>query len=184
MKAVLSEPVLSIVIEPKTPADADRLERGIATLAKRDPSFRSSVNPDTGQTTLKGSDELHLDRLVCSLLDDFSVEARIGAPSVIYRQSEKQLLEPIMKITVVTPNKDLKVVTNDIRARRGTVLDQNTEGTSVQVSAFVPLANMFGFMNTLLSMTSGRATFVMYFDHYATCPYGRDPDDQPPFVQA
>lgn len=183
MKIVPSEPVLTITIAPKTPADASRLERGVVALASSDPSLRSVFDPATGQTTLKGCDELHLDTLVTSLLDDFKVKAKIGPPSIVYRKSGKQLLEPIMRVEVATPNESLELVESDIRSRRGKVLEKNEGDASGQISALVPMANMFGYWNSILSMTSGRATFSTSFDHYAPIPNDGGPDDQPPFAQ-
>ncbi|MEO1788639.1 MAG: hypothetical protein AAFR34_02940 [Pseudomonadota bacterium] len=184
MELVPSEPLLSILIEPITLVDAERLERGIAELATDDPSFRSKSDPDTGQTTLTSNDELHLDSLVRILLDKYKVESRIGAPSVVYRRSGKQLLEPIMKIEVVAPIEKLELVKGDIRSRRGKVRTKSSVGASGEISAFVPLANMSGYLSSILSMTSSRGTFSMCFDHFAPCPNDNDPDGQPPFVQA
>lgn len=184
MKAVPSEPVLSILITPKTSADAERMDHGLTKLAAKDPFFRATTDSVSGQTVLKGTDELHLDRLIDRLIREFMVEAKIGAPSVIYRKINRKLLEPIMKIEVATPDECMRIVMGDIQSRRGKILDQDTLGTPTKIEALVPLANMFGYVNKLLSMSSGLASFSMQFDHYAAFPTGNHPDDRPPFTVA
>ncbi|HEY1613001.1 MAG TPA: elongation factor G [Rhizomicrobium sp.] len=81
-----------------------------------------------------------------------------------------KLLEPIMKVEVVTPDDFTGGVIGDLLGRRGHVLGQDVRGNAQVVSAMVPLANMFGYINTLRSMTQGRAQYSMQFDHYQQVP--------------
>ncbi|MBO0753556.1 MAG: elongation factor G, partial [Bradyrhizobiaceae bacterium] len=83
------------------------------------------------------------------------------------------LLEPVMKVEVVTPEHYTGAVIGDLNARRGQIQGQDVRGNATIVSAMVPLANMFGYINTLRSMTQGRASYTMQFDHYAQAPDGR-----------
>jgi elongation factor G len=80
------------------------------------------------------------------------------------------LLEPIMKVEVVTPEDYTGSVIGDLNSRRGQIQGQDMRGNANVINAMVPLANMFGYVNTLRSMSQGRATFTMQFDHYAEVP--------------
>jgi elongation factor G len=80
------------------------------------------------------------------------------------------LLEPIMKVEVVTPEDYTGSVIGDLTGRRGQVQGQDMRGNAIVINAMVPLANMFGYVNTLRSMSQGRATFTMQFDHYEQVP--------------
>jgi len=81
-----------------------------------------------------------------------------------------QLLEPIMKVDVYSPNDHVGDVIGDLNRRRGMILDQEKTTTGVRVKANVPLADMFGYISTLRTMTSGRGQFSMEFSHYNPCP--------------
>jgi elongation factor G len=81
-----------------------------------------------------------------------------------------KLLEPIMKVEVVTPDDFLGGVIGDLNSRRGQVQGTDSRGNAQVVTAMVPLANMFGYINTLRSMTQGRAQYTMQFDHYEQVP--------------
>ena len=80
------------------------------------------------------------------------------------------LLEPIMKVEVVTPEDYTGSVIGDLNSRRGQIQGQDMRGNANVINAMVPLANMFGYVNNLRSMSQGRATFTMQFDHYAETP--------------
>jgi elongation factor G len=82
------------------------------------------------------------------------------------------LLEPIMKVEVVTPEDYTGSVIGDLNSRRGQIQGQDMRGNANVISAMVPLANMFSYVNNLRSMSQGRATFTMQFDHYAEVPKG------------
>ncbi|MEQ9811576.1 MAG: elongation factor G [Azospirillaceae bacterium] len=80
------------------------------------------------------------------------------------------LLEPVMKVEVVTPEDFMGDVIGDLNSRRGQVTGMDSRGNASVVNAMVPLANMFGYVNTLRSMTQGRAQYTMHFDHYDPVP--------------
>ncbi|WP_427791937.1 elongation factor G [Brevundimonas diminuta] len=81
-----------------------------------------------------------------------------------------KLLEPIMAVEVVTPEEYLGSIIGDLNGRRGMIQGQDMRGNAVVVNAFVPLANMFGYVNTLRGMSQGRAQFTMQYDHYESVP--------------
>ncbi|MGO9545034.1 MAG: elongation factor G [Rhodomicrobium sp.] len=81
-----------------------------------------------------------------------------------------KLLEPIMKVEVVSPEDYVGGVIGDLTSRRGQILGQEMRGNATVINSMVPLANMFGYVNTLRSMSQGRAQFTMQFDHYAQVP--------------
>ena len=99
----------------------------------------------------------------------FEIAAR-GAMRDGLKKAGAKLLEPIMKVEVVTPEEYTGNVIGDLTSRRGMVTGQETRGNAIVVNAFVPLANMFGYINNLRSMSSGRANFTMIFDHYDSVP--------------
>ena len=280
-KMEFPEPVISVAIEPKTKADQEKLGVALARLAQEDPSFRVSVDQESGQTILRGMGELHLDIKVDILRRTYKVDANIGAPQVAYRETltkaveidythrkqtggsgqfarvkiqfeplaagsgfifendvvggsvpreyvpgvEKglnasrdngvlagyplidfkatlvdgafhevdsnvltfeiaaraafrelkerkavKLLEPIMKVEVVTPDDFMGGVIGDLNSRRGQVQGTDQRGNAQVITAMVPLANMFGYVNNLRSMSQGRASYSMEFDHYEDVP--------------
>ena len=275
------DPVIEVAVEPKTKGDQEKLGVALHRLAQEDPSFRVSVDHESGQTIIKGMGELHLDIIVDRMKREFKVEANVGAPQVAYRETvskraeedythKKQtggsgqfarvklviepnaqgkgfefvnkvvggnvpkefipgvqkgvksvvdsgvlagfpivdvkvslidgayhdvdssvmafeiaaraafregalkaapkLLEPIMKVEVLTPEEYVGGIIGDLTSRRGQVRGQETRGSASVINAMVPLANMFGYVNTLRSMSQGRAQFTMQFDHYAQVP--------------
>jgi len=275
------EPVIELAVEPKTKADQEKMGMALSRLASEDPSLRISTNEETGQTTLKGMGELHLEIIVDRMKREFKVEANVGAPQVAYRETitkkyqcdythKKQsggsgqfarviidfepaekgtgftfeakitggsvpkeyipgvekgldasvsngvvagfptidfkatlvdgayhdvdssalafeiaaraafregmakagptLLEPIMKVEVVTPEDYMGDVIGDLSSRRGQVTGMDSRGNARVVNAMVPLAAMFGYVNTLRSMSQGRAQYSMQFDHYEPVP--------------
>ncbi len=275
------EPVIEIAVEPKTKADQEKMSIALQKLASEDPSFRVSVDHESGQTIMKGMGELHLEILVDRMKREFKVEANIGAPQVAYRETitkkaeidythkkqsggsgqyarvilvfepneagkgyefendivggsvpkeyipgvEKglkyaqesgiiagfpvvdfkvtltdgayhdvdssalafeiatraafkegmqkagpQLLEPIMKVEVVTPEDYMGDVIGDLNSRRGQINNMEERGNAKVITAMVPLGNMFGYVNNLRSMSQGRANYSMTFDHYEGVP--------------
>jgi elongation factor G len=284
--------LIEIAIEPKSKADQEKLGVALAKLAAEDPSFRVSTDQESGQTILKGMDELHLDAKVDILKRTYKVDANIGALQVAFRErmtrrveveythkkvhgpkgdfahvrfvvepnepgkgfafeskaagdavpeeyipgverglnsvmgsgvvagfpvmdvkvqlvdgkhhevdssqlafeiasraafrealqkGKSVLLEPIMKVEVVTPEDYTGSVIGDLNLRRGQIQGQDMRGNANVINAMVPLMNMFGYVNNLRSMSQGRATFTMQFDHYAPAP---GPEDDPPFRPA
>ena len=85
-------------------------------------------------------------------------------------QAAPKLLEPIMKVEVVTPEEYMGDIIGDLNSRRGLVNGMDQRGNARVVDAFVPLAQMFGYVNTLRSLSQGRAQYTMIFDHYAEVP--------------
>jgi len=81
-----------------------------------------------------------------------------------------KLLEPIMRVEVVTPEDYMGDVIGDLNSRRGQINTQEPRGNATVITAMVPLANMFGYINTLRSMSQGRAQYSMFFDHYDKVP--------------
>ena len=86
------------------------------------------------------------------------------------QKGKSVLLEPIMKVEVVTPEDYTGSVIGDLNSRRGQIQGQDMRGNANVIDAMVPLMNMFGYVNNLRSMSQGRATFTMQFDHYAELP--------------
>jgi len=86
------------------------------------------------------------------------------------RQANPKLLEPIMKVEVVTPEEYMGDIIGDLNSRRGLVNGMDQRANARVIDAQVPLANMFGYVNTLRSLSQGRAQFTMVFDHYAEVP--------------
>ncbi|MCP4384609.1 MAG: elongation factor G [Hyphomicrobiales bacterium] len=99
----------------------------------------------------------------------FEIAARAAFREAL-QKAGSVLLEPIMKIEVVTPEEYLGSVIGDINSRRGQIAGTDTRGNAQVVNAMVPLANMFGYVNTLRSMSQGRAQYTMQFDHYSQVP--------------
>ena len=99
----------------------------------------------------------------------FEIAARMGMREGMKKAGAK-LLEPIMKVEVVTPDEYAGSIIGDLTSRRGQVRGQEPRGNAIAIDAFVPLANMFGYINPLRSMSSGRAQFTMQFDHYEPVP--------------
>tara|TARA_E500000318_G_scaffold51216_3_gene47935 strand:+ start:445 stop:2520 length:2076 start_codon:yes stop_codon:yes gene_type:complete len=275
------DPVIEVAVEPKTKSDQEKMSTALQRLAAEDPSFRVSVDHESGQTVIKGMGELHLEILVDRMHREFKVDANVGAPQVAYRETitktadidythKKQtggsgqfarvkmtfgpaevgegfvfenkvvggnipkeyipgvekglnsskesgvltgfpvidfkvtltdgashdvdssvlafeiaaraafkegmqkagprLLEPIMKVEVVTPEDYMGDIIGDLNSRRGQVGGMDQRGNARVIEAMVPLANMFGYVNTLRSMSQGRAQYTMQFDHYEQVP--------------
>lgn len=281
------DPVISIAVEPKTQADVDKMSMAIAKLVEEDPTLRVATDEDTGQTTLSGMGELHLDIIIDRLKREFKVEINQGAPQVAYKEALTQtiehrevlkkqtggrgkfadiqfeigpadedflkedkgnmqfvndifggaiprefvpaiqkgfttamttgvlagypmqsmkirvfdgsfhavdsdsmsfelcakagyreaarkakpvLLEPIMKVEVLTPDQYMGDVTGDLNRRRGILEGMDTRHGVQVIKAKVPLSEMFGYVTQLRSLTSGRATSTMEFSHYAPAP--------------
>ncbi len=281
------EPVIAIAVEPKTQADVDKMGMAIAKLVEEDPTLRVATDEETGQTTLSGMGELHLDIIIDRLKREFKVEINQGAPQVAYKEAfnatiehrevlKKQtggrgkfadiqfeigpadedflkedkghfqfvndifggsiprefipaiqkgfdsamstgvlagypvqnmkvrvfdgsfhqvdsdsmsfelcakagyreaarkakpvLLEPIMKVEVLTPDQYMGDVTGDLNRRRGILEGMDTRHGVQVIKAKVPLSEMFGYVTQLRSLTSGRATSTMEFSHYSPAP--------------
>ena len=99
----------------------------------------------------------------------FEIAGR-GAMREVAQRSGIKLLEPIMKVEVVSPEEYLGDVIGDMNSRRGQIQGTDTRGNAQVVEAMVPLANMFGYVNQLRSFTQGRANYSMFFSHYDEVP--------------
>ena len=276
------DPVIEVAVEPKTKADQEKMGVALQRLAAEDPSFKVSVDHESGQTVMKGMGELHLEILVDRMQREFKVDASVGAPQVAYRETITQstsvdythkkqsggagqfakivlefeplekgsgiifeskivggrvpkeyipgvekgiklstesgflagfpvidfkcvlvdgsyhdvdssvmafeiaaraafreampkakavLLEPMMKVEVVTPEDYMGDIIGDLNSRRGQVSGMEQRGVNHVVNSMVPLANMFGYVNNLRSMSQGRASYTMTFDHYEQVPH-------------
>jgi elongation factor G len=99
----------------------------------------------------------------------FEIAARAAFKEAMQKAGPK-LLEPMMKVEVVTPEEYVGSVIGDLTSRRGHISGQSVRGNAQIINAIVPLANMFGYVNNLRSMSQGRATYSMHFGHYAQVP--------------
>jgi elongation factor G len=278
---VFPEPVISIAVEPKDKAGAEKMGIAIGKMVAEDPTFLVHTDEDSGQTILRGMGELHLDIKVDILKRTYGVDLIVGEPQVAYRETitkeiedsythkkqsggsgqfgkidyrikpgepnsgftftstvvggnvpkeffpavEKgfssmmeqgvlagfpvldvevelfdggfhavdssavafeiaakgafrqsipkagaQLLEPVMKVDVFTPEDHVGDVIGDLNRRRGMISGQEAAGSGVRIKADVPLSEMFGYIGHLRTMTSGRGQFSMEFSHYSACP--------------
>jgi elongation factor G len=99
----------------------------------------------------------------------FEIAARSAFREGIIKAGPK-LLEPMMQVEVVTPEDFMGDVIGDLNSRRGQVTGMDSRGNARVITAQVPLANMFGYVNALRSMSQGRAQYTMHFDHYSEVP--------------
>jgi Translation elongation factors (GTPases) len=99
----------------------------------------------------------------------FEIAGRAAMREAIQKGAPK-LLEPIMKVEVVTPEEYMGDVIGDLNSRRGQISGTESRGVAAAIMANVPLANMFGYVNNLRSMTQGRAQYTMLFSHYESVP--------------
>ena len=275
------EPVISVAVEPKTQADQEKMGLALQRLAKEDPSFRLSTDPESGQTIIAGMGELHLEIIVDRMKREFKVDANVGKPMVAYRETirakvdqegkfvrqsggrgqyghvwitlepsapgkgfefvnaivggavpkeyipavEKGIreatengvlagypvvdvkatlfdgsyhdvdsnemafkiagsmafkeamsnakpvvLEPIMKVEVVTPEDYYGDIVGDLNRRRGQIVGMEDSISGKIVTAEVPLAEMFQYSTSMRSMSQGRATYTMEFAKYQEVP--------------
>ena len=99
----------------------------------------------------------------------FEIAAR-GAFRELKGKGDPRLMEPIMKVEVVTPEDYMGDVIGDLNSRRGQIQGSEARGNATAITAMVPLVNMFGYVSTLRGMSQGRAQFTMFFDHYDEVP--------------
>jgi elongation factor G len=284
-------PVLEIAVEPKTSGDREKMMEALARIADDDPFLRVSVDNESRQTIIGGTDEPHLEVILDRLKREFKVDVSIGAPQVAYRETitrptdidwthKKQiggsgeyarikmhfeplaraggfefqdavvggtvpkeyvldvekgvrralesgvlagfpviglkvtlidgayhetdssahafetaaraavkeglakaapnLLEPVMRVEVVTAREYMGDVIGDFNNRRGHIRDLGQRSDAEVIIATVPLVNMFGYARFLKSLSGGEASFTMRFDHYEPIP----PSDNDPFRPA
>jgi elongation factor G len=100
----------------------------------------------------------------------FEIAARAAFREGMNKASPK-MLEPMMRVEVVTPEDYMGDIIGDLNSRRGQINGMEQRGNAHVINAMVPLANMFGYVNTLRSMSQGRAQYTMQFDHYSDVPH-------------
>jgi elongation factor G len=171
---------VSIVFEPAEPGSGSSFESKIvggAVPKEYIPGVEKGINSVMGSGILAGFPVVDVK---ATLVDgafhdvDSSALAFEIASRAAFREGLQKggsvLLEPIMKVEVVTPEEHTGFVMGDLLSRRGQVQGQDMRANAVVINAMVPLANMFGYVNQLRSGTQGRANFTMQFDHYEQVP--------------
>jgi elongation factor G len=171
---------VKIVAEPLPPASGFAFENKVVggTVPKEYvPGVEKGVESVLGSGVLAGFPVVDLKvTLIDGAYHDVDSSAlafEIAGRSALREALQKGapvLLEPIMKVEVVTPEEYTGSVIGDLNSRRGHIQGQDRRGNANVVSAMVPLANMFGYVSNLRSMSQGRATFTMQFDHYHQVP--------------
>lgn len=169
-----------IVFEPAEPGAGSSFESKIvggAVPKEYIPGVEKGINSVMGSGVLAGFPVVDVK---ATLIDgayhdvDSSALAFEIASRAAFREGLQKggavLLEPIMKVEVVTPEEHTGFVMGDLLSRRGQVQGQDMRANAVVINAMVPLANMFGYVNQLRSGTQGRANFTMQFDHYEQVP--------------
>ena len=99
----------------------------------------------------------------------FEIAGRAAFRDAMNKAGPK-VLEPVMKVEVITPEEYMGDIIGDLNSRRGNVGGMEPRGNAKVIDAMVPLANMFGYINNLRSMSQGRAQYSMQFDHYEQVP--------------
>ncbi len=171
---------VKIIAEPLPPAGGFRFENDVVggTVPKEYiPGVEKGLQSVLGSGVLAGFPVVDLKvRLVDGAYHDvdssalaFEICARAALREALQKGSPV-LLEPIMKVEVVTPEDYTGSVIGDLNSRRGQIQGQDMRGNANVINAMVPLANMFGYVSNLRSMSQGRATFTMQFDHYEQVP--------------
>jgi elongation factor G len=169
-----------IVFEPAEPGEGSSFESkviGGSVPKEYIPGVEKGINSVMGSGVLAGYPVVDVK---ATLIDgayhdvDSSALAFEIASRAAFREGLQKggavLLEPIMKVEVVTPEEHTGFVMGDLLSRRGQVQGQDMRANAVVINAMVPLANMFGYVNQLRSGTQGRANFTMQFDHYEQVP--------------
>jgi len=171
---------IKIVLEPTEPGQPFEFENEIvggAVPKEYIPGVEKGLESVIGSGVLAGFPVVDLKvRLIDGKYHD--VDSSALAFEICARQCLREalqkakpvLLEPIMKVEVVTPEDYTGSVIGDLNSRRGQIQGQDMRGNANVINAMVPLMNMFGYVNNLRSMSQGRATFTMQFDHYAELP--------------
>ncbi|EJW12263.1 Translation elongation factor G [Rhodovulum sp. PH10] len=171
---------VKIVVEPAEPGTGFVFENAIiggAVPKEYIPGVEKGLNSVLGSGVIAGFPVVDLKvTLVDGKFHDvdssalaFEIASRAALREAL-QKGGSVLLEPIMKVEVVTPEEYTGSVIGDLNSRRGQIQGQDMRGNANVVNAMVPLANMFGYVNTLRSMSQGRATFTMQFDHYEQVP--------------
>src|SRR6202166_830281 len=171
---------VSIIVEPNEPGKGYEFESkvvGGAVPKEYIPGVEKGLNSVMGSGVVAGFPVVDVKvQLVDGKYHDvdssalaFEIAARAAFREAL-QKGKSVLLEPIMKVEVVTPEDYTGSVIGDLNSRRGQIQGQDMRGNANVINAMVPLMNMFGYVNNLRSMSQGRATFTMQFDHYAEAP--------------
>ena len=171
---------VKIIVEPSEPGQGFSFESKIvggSVPKEYIPGVEKGLNSVLGSGVIAGFPVVDLKvQLVDGAYHDVDSSAlafEIASRSALREALQKGasiLLEPIMKVECVTPEDYTGSVIGDLNSRRGQIQGQDMRGNAVVINAMVPLANMFGYVNTLRSMSQGRATYTMQFDHYEQVP--------------
>jgi elongation factor G len=169
-----------IVFEPAEPGAGSSFESKIvggAVPKEYIPGVEKGINSVMGSGVLAGFPVVDVKATLVDGayhdVDSSALAFEIAARAAFREGLQKGgavLLEPIMKVEVVTPEEHTGFVMGDLLSRRGQVQGQDMRANAVVINAMVPLANMFGYVNQLRSGTQGRANFTMQFDHYEQVP--------------
>ena len=171
---------VKIVAEPSEPGAPFEFENEIvggAVPKEFIPGVEKGLESVLGSGVLAGFPVVDLKvRLIDGAFHDvdssalaFEIASRAALREAL-QKGKPVLLEPIMKVEVVTPEDYTGSVIGDLNSRRGQIQGQDMRGNANVINAMVPLMNMFGYVNNLRSMSQGRATFTMQFDHYSEVP--------------
>ena len=171
---------VSIIVEPNEPGKGYEFESKIvggAVPKEYIPGVEKGLNSVMGSGVVAGFPVVDVKvQLVDGKYHDvdssalaFEIASRAAFREAL-QKGKSVLLEPIMKVEVVTPEDYTGSVIGDLNSRRGQIQGQDMRGNANVINAMVPLMNMFGYVNNLRSMSQGRATFTMQFDHYAEAP--------------
>ena len=168
--------LLLLALQPKTDADAERMEIGLRQLATEDATLSVEFDRPTGTVTIGGIGELQLEIVVDRLKREFQVESAVGRPEVVYRNTLIEApdradatpvrLEPMMRVEVIVPPECAAEVCQDLFARRGIVQSQEDRNDRRIISAVVPLAELFGYGADVRQFTRGRGAFSQQLDSY------------------
>src|SRR2546427_12318108 len=171
---------VSIIVEPNEPGKGYEFESKIvggAVPKEYIPGVENGLNSVMGSGVVAGFPvvdvKVHLVDGKYHDVDSSALAFEIASRAAFREALQKGksvLLEPIMKVEVVTPEDYTGSVIGDLNSRRGQIQGQDMRGNANVINAMVPLMNMFGYVNNLRSMSQGRATFTMQFDHYAEAP--------------
>jgi translation elongation factor EF-G len=169
-QARVALPLLSLTLTPRTTDDRERLAYGLRTLIAEDPTLHVTTDPVTGTSALGGVGELHLEIALDRLKREFGASASVSTPQIVYKESRfaqmAVLLEPIMRVEVITPRVFLDAVIADLGQRRGRVTAIHERDGMQIVHSNVPLARLFGYGASLRDCARGRASFTMTLRGY------------------
>ena len=182
---------VKLVVEPNEPGEGYQFESNIAAGAvpkEYIPGVEKGINSVLSSGVVAGFPVVDVKVAlidgkyhdVDSSAQTFEIAARVAFREAL-QKARSELLEPIMKVEVVTPEDCIGSVIGDLNLRRGQIQGQDMRGNATVINAIVPLMNMFGYVNDLRSISQRRAAFTMQFDHYAPAPV---PEDDPPFRPA